>query len=263
MYVRLAFAVAAHLEPDILIVDEVLAVGDVAFQKKCLGKMEQVSDQHGRTVLFVSHNMNAINSLCKRALLLSEGKCVMDGTTSAAIANYYAADGYYSPAQAVFSLPGKPLVGDDVAILRFASIEDSSGNSRPEASIHDRLLIRMRYEVSKRTDARLVPNFRLMTPEGTCAFVRNAPGVDFVDPGTYDATCEIPSDFLNEGPYIVGIALTGYSTSHYTVHFFEPSALQVIIKDPLDERSNRYGYGGTVPGVLRPALKWSVGAVRK
>ena len=87
MYVRLAFAVAAHLEPEILIVDEVLAVGDVSFQKKCLGKMQDVA-QHGRTILFVSHNMAAVESMCDSALLLIEGRCVAQGDTSVVVQKY-------------------------------------------------------------------------------------------------------------------------------------------------------------------------------
>jgi lipopolysaccharide transport system ATP-binding protein len=87
MYVRLAFAVAAHLEPEILIVDEVLAVGDAAFQKKCLGKMSETA-QTGRTVLFVSHNMHTIQNLCNRVILLEEGEVIMDGDTHKVVSNY-------------------------------------------------------------------------------------------------------------------------------------------------------------------------------
>src|SRR5206468_5374502 len=85
MYVRLAFAVAAHLEPEILVVDEVLAVGDAAFQKQCLGKMQEVS-RTGRTILFVSHNMQAVTRLCPRAVLLAEGRVAADGPTDAVVA---------------------------------------------------------------------------------------------------------------------------------------------------------------------------------
>jgi len=87
MYVRLAFAVAAHLEPEILLIDEVLAVGDVAFQKKCLGKMDEVSKQ-GRTVIFVSHNMNAVQRLCSRAILLNRGQISTEGATATVVAQY-------------------------------------------------------------------------------------------------------------------------------------------------------------------------------
>jgi lipopolysaccharide transport system ATP-binding protein len=88
MKVRLAFAVAAHLEPDILIIDEVLAVGDAEFQRKCLGKMQEISGQDGRTVLFVSHNMAAVKNLCTRGIVLKNGKLVFDGTQIEAV-NYY------------------------------------------------------------------------------------------------------------------------------------------------------------------------------
>src|SRR5262249_34406094 len=91
MYVRLAFSVAAHLEPEILIVDEVLAVGDAEFQRKCLGKMQDVASKKGRTVLFVSHNMAAIESMCSSALMLVEGRCVTQGNTTAVL-QYYLRD---------------------------------------------------------------------------------------------------------------------------------------------------------------------------
>src|SRR5437660_12254134 len=89
MYVRLAFAVAAHLEPEILVIDEVLAVGDAEFQKKCLGKMGEVA-KGGRTVLFVSHNMHAVTSLCSRGLVLERGRVIFDGMGAAAVAEYLA-----------------------------------------------------------------------------------------------------------------------------------------------------------------------------
>src|SRR5438094_219656 len=93
MYVRLAFAVAAHLEPEILIVDEVLAVGDAEFQKKCLGKMQDVARQGGRTVLFVSHNMQAVQSLCSQAILIDAGRVATRGATQPVVAQYPAAPG--------------------------------------------------------------------------------------------------------------------------------------------------------------------------
>jgi lipopolysaccharide transport system ATP-binding protein len=91
MYVRLAFAIAAHLEPDVLVVDEVLAVGDVEFQKKCLGKMREVSSRAGRTVLFVSHNMAAIEALCSRAMMIERGTIAVAGTTRQVVSAYLSA----------------------------------------------------------------------------------------------------------------------------------------------------------------------------
>ena len=90
MYVRLAFAVAAHLEPDILVVDEVLAVGDIAFQRKCLGKMEEVSRTEGRTILFVSHNLQAVRTICDRAILLVSGRMELDGGTESVLTAHMA-----------------------------------------------------------------------------------------------------------------------------------------------------------------------------
>src|SRR5690606_6357176 len=88
MYMRLAFAVAAHLEPDILIVDDVLAVGDAEFQKKCLGKMQDVCARHGRTILYVSHNMPSVTNLCQRAMHLEQGKIVDIGQSSRVVSSY-------------------------------------------------------------------------------------------------------------------------------------------------------------------------------
>lgn len=105
MYVRLAFAVAAHLEPEILLVDEVLAVGDAEFQKKCIGKMKSVSTATGRTILFVSHNMSAIRTLCSQALLLSNGRIEYSGSSSEAISQYLS--NVYIQAESVISLPPK------------------------------------------------------------------------------------------------------------------------------------------------------------
>ncbi|MBT1071756.1 ABC transporter ATP-binding protein [Pelotalea chapellei] len=116
MYVRLAFAVAAHLEPEILIVDEVLAVGDAQFQKKCLGKMEDVSAKEGRTVLFVSHNMGAVRSLCSRAILLERGGTAMQGSVSSTIDTYL--EGVAIINACDFNLAALPRVGSFGSHLR-------------------------------------------------------------------------------------------------------------------------------------------------
>src|SRR5579859_5910386 len=132
MYVRLAFAVAAHLEPEILIVDEVLAVGDMEFQKKCLGKMQDVSEKEGRTILFVSHNMGAIKSLCTKGMLLEKGRLSFVGETNAAINKYLRAGlveskGYYknpSPRLEPDILEIKVLGKDSNISERFAFDEE-------------------------------------------------------------------------------------------------------------------------------------------
>jgi lipopolysaccharide transport system ATP-binding protein len=146
MYVRLAFAVAAHLEPEILVVDEVLAVGDVGFQKKCLGKMQDVAGE-GRTVLFVSHNMQAVRSLCTRCLLLQDGAMVMDGAPGAVVNRY-------QDAARRLEIGTDTATGDEKlrrgsGSVRFSSItlEDASGNARFEFGLAETIRVRLRYQV--------------------------------------------------------------------------------------------------------------------
>src|SRR5437667_10174769 len=124
MYVRLAFAVAAHLEPDILVVDEVLAVGDAQFQKKCLGKMEEASSK-GRTVIFVSHNMSMITSLCDKAILLDSGRVSKAGKPADVVLDYYGNEGSTS-AEVDFTKSGKKI-GDDYAVLLGGYVRNAEG----------------------------------------------------------------------------------------------------------------------------------------
>lgn len=249
MYVRLAFAVAAHLEPEILIVDEVLAVGDARFQKKCLGKMEEVGNE-GRTVLFVSHNMAMISNLCQRGMVLNEGKLEFCGQVSEAVAKYYQATNDPDAARA-------PEFRGETAELLGAELLGLSGMS--EITIHDALTVRMRYRIRKQIDGKCVPNFHFFTSDGSYAFVDSARDVTSAPPGVYCADCRIPPRFLNEGTYFVGVAVTTYpSSGSLEVEFFDKNALTFNVMDPMDERSNRYGYAGPVPGVVRPQFDWSI-----
>src|SRR4051812_31781029 len=126
MYVRLAFAVASHLEPDILVIDEVLAVGDTGFQKKCLGKMGEIR-RHGRTVLFVSHNMTAVKSLCGRALLLEGGRVAIDGTVDEVV-NRYLTAGLEGPRSGIIPENAERVSDvDDEARFRSVRLTDMGG----------------------------------------------------------------------------------------------------------------------------------------
>src|SRR6266850_603893 len=135
MYVRLAFAVAAHLEPEILIVDEVLAVGDIAFQRKCLKKMEDVR-AHGRTILFVSHNMQAVTRLCERAILISHGTVKEDGPAPA-IAGAYLLSSFSATAQRVWA-EARSAPGDDIVRLRAIRVRTESGDTVDSVDIRRR-----------------------------------------------------------------------------------------------------------------------------
>ncbi len=149
MYVRLAFAVAAHLEPEILLVDEVLAVGDAVFQKKCLGKMGEVAKQ-GRTVLFVSHNMGAIVQLCQKGLLLVDGRLDMESDAHETVAQYLIHDG--TRPQELDLTDWKARSGTGGAIFQSASITNSSGQITDRFFIGDALHLRLRIQTNCRLD---------------------------------------------------------------------------------------------------------------
>jgi len=249
MYVRLAFAVAAHLDPEILIVDEVLAVGDAQFQKKCLGKMEEVGKE-GRTVLFVSHNMAMISNLCQKGIFLEGGKISLQGEASQAIQKYY------QSANEKSEVHNRGIGSEAVELL---SVELVGLSGALETTIHDKLTIRMKYKIKKAIDARCVPNFHFFAPDGSYIFVSVANEISKLPPGVYQADCRVPGGLLNEGTYFVGVAITSYFDSGtYDVEFFDRNALMFNIIDPMDARSNRYGYAGPVPGVLRPKLDWQI-----
>ena len=259
MYVRLAFAVAAHLDPEILIIDEVLAVGDAAFQKKCLGKIQDVSS-HGRTVLFVSHNMGMITSLCGRGMLLDRGRLIAAGTAAEVVLSYFNRDGS-APYSADFTRGHKPI-GDQLATLLAGQIEDVQGNPTGEVDIRHPFRVTMRYELREPTPVAPSPNFHFCDTRGEVAFVTG--GKQYVDcagnePGVYLACCEIPGGLLNSETYFVGLALT-FIFPNVHVSFFERDALAVTVVDPIDETLDtlRMGYSGPMPGVVRPRLDWTI-----
>lgn len=253
MYVRLAFAVAAHLEPEILIVDEVLAVGDAQFQKKCMGKMESVG-REGRTVIFVSHSMPSITSLCDRAILLEGGQVVLDGTPSEAVLRYYNNNDSSTPGAVNFTANH---VGDQFVRLISANVFDRKGTPSLEIPLPDGFTVTMTYEVLEPVPYPLVPNFHFMTPEGQYAFVSMAQPVQVLPRGTYTAACEVPGHLLNEGAYSVGIAMSSFG-SGVTVHFFETSAMSFNVADDMAADITRGGWAGAMPGLMRPKLNWSI-----
>ncbi|MDX2256973.1 MAG: ABC transporter ATP-binding protein [Pseudanabaenaceae cyanobacterium bins.39] len=255
MYVRLAFAVAAHLEPEILIVDEVLAVGDAQFQKKCLGKMKDVSGE-GRTVLFVSHSMPTITSLCSDVILLEKGKVVKTGNASEVIMHYYSTSGgTVSPA--FVNYEGDRFVGDEYVQMLSGCVKNSQGEITPEISIDEDARVILRYRILKDCHYRFVPNFHFYTADGTCAFVTGLEKVSVLASGEYTAECNLPCNFLNEGAYFVGLAISSFE-SGVKVHFFEQNILSFNIKDDLSGRN--HDYVGIIPGVVRPQLQWHFSA---
>jgi homopolymeric O-antigen transport system ATP-binding protein len=254
MYMRLAFGVAAHLEPEILIVDEVLAVGDISFQRKCLNKMKTVSES-GRTVLFVSHDMSAINRLCSRAIWLKNGRLAKDGETSEVVTAYLneqAATGAEKSWENARKAPG-----NEITRLRRVRVCNEAGETTSSMDIRRPIGIEMTYEVLEAGKI-LVPNFHFYNEQGACIFIAH----DWSEPwrytprpaGIYTSTAWIPGNFLAEGYVFVTVVVSTYQP--LTVHFTERDAVTFNVIDSLDGDSARGDYAGVLPGVVRPILEW-------
>jgi lipopolysaccharide transport system ATP-binding protein len=257
MLVRLAFAVAACLDAEILVIDEVLAVGDAEFQKKCLGKMEDVASS-GRTLLFVSHNMGMISSLCQRAVVLEEGQLTADQSASDAVMTYYT-KGKASPYCVDFQNRQK-LVSGLGATLLSGAIENSVGTPVPEIDIRSPFRVRMKYRLDRNSNHAPYPNFHFTDSSGNYVFV-TLPGSTNLGlrPGVYEAVCHVPANLLNNGAYFVGLALT-YMGKGVNVAFWEKDALCINVVDPIHETldQERSGYSGHIPGPVRPRLDWTL-----
>jgi lipopolysaccharide transport system ATP-binding protein len=256
MYVRLAFAVAAHLEPEILIVDEVLAVGDAQFQRKCLSRMDDVA-KRGRTVLFVSHNMSMISSLCQKGILLERGNIRFEGPVEGAIDNYLNSD-QIGNGEIIFK---DKLPGDQRAVFHSARIVGSNGSPTVNVQINEPFVIEIEYEIFE-DGMRVYPNLHIKDAYGQYVLVT---ADSEIDPdsvlknkkGRYTSNCTIPENLLNAGTYYIGFAVGSMYPLH--VHFFEPDLLFVTINDPIDGIKTRLtGYSGPVPGIVRPLLKWEL-----
>jgi len=255
MYVRLAFAVAAHLEPEILLVDEVLAVGDSRFQRKCLDKMQDVGQQ-GRTVLFVSHNMPAITRLCSRTILLDAGKVLRDGP-SHKVVSVYLGSGLGTTATREWPDLNK-APGNEIVRLRAVRVRAKDGQINDAIDIREQVGIEMEFEVFKPGHI-LVPNYHFFNEEGVYVFV-----VSDHDPswyrhprtvGRYVSTAWIPGNFLAEGSMIIGVAIS--TMDPVIVHLYERDAVAFQVIDSLDGNSARGDYAGPIPGVVRPLLHWT------
>lgn len=253
MYVRLAFSVAAHMEPDILLVDEVLAVGDAEFQKKCLGKMEEVTRKDGRTILFVSHNMAAIQSLCKKCILIEKGKIKLIGDTEVVV-NQYLNSGTSGGTETVWKNGLRP--GNDVTKLISVRLRDRNGKLLPYAYSNQEIGVEIEYEVLKNGYSPL-PNIHVFTNKGEYAFISHAdflPDLDRV--GKHKMTAWVTKNLLNNGTYIIGVALS--TMIPLQVHVYERDALVFQVLENI-ESSQKNDFNQRIPGVVRPRLEWTLG----
>ena len=263
MYMRLAFAVAAHLEPEILLVDEVLAVGDAAFQKKCLGKMGEVA-REGRTVLFVSHNMTAVNQLCTRAVLLSGGRLALEGRTQEVVAEYFRA-GSDGGGERVWPDP-KGAPGNRRMRLRAVRLV-SAGRVNNEPDIDKELTIEVEFWNFVPGGRNQAVNIYLHDAAGNVVLsTANTTAANAVEdgwfrekhePGLYRSACTIPANFLNEGTYYVTVYLVTLGPISV-----EAEASQVLSFNVFDTGVMREaGAGSRWDGAVRVRLPWRTEAL--
>ncbi len=249
MYMRLAFAVAAHLQPEILLVDEVLAVGDAAFQRKCLNKMQEVG-QEGRTVFFVSHNMPAVIRLCPRTILLDNGRVVDDGPSQRVVSTYLRSDLGTTAVRRWTDSIRRP--GDDVVQLHGVRVTDENGETAESVDIRKPVGIEMDFEVM-RTGHVLTPEFRVANQEGLVLFSTHDQNPEWSRrprvPGRHISRVWIPGNFLSEGTLLVCAVIRQ--------HIWEPDVVAFHVMDNISGDSARGDTGGSIPGVVRPLLQWT------
>jgi lipopolysaccharide transport system ATP-binding protein len=250
MSVRLAFAVAAHLEPEVLILDEVLAVGDLTFQKKCAAKMEDVAG-HGRTIVFVSHNMAPVRSLCTRVNVLDRGRIVKDGDVESAI-DFYISSALGGGSSIAWSAGDAPRCPQ--AVLRKAYVLDQYGEPASLIDCRSDFSIVVEYEILE-----AVKQFRV------AALIQNGAGVyvggstdwgawptDIRGPGLFRSVCRFPGNVLNHGIYSVAFAVD--SAPHLEPHLRTDYCLVFTIEDT-------EGHGPLalkLPGIIKPLMEWNV-----
>jgi len=253
MYVRLAFAVAAHLEPEILLVDEVLAVGDAAFQKKCLGKMGDVAKE-GRTVLFVSHNMAAVQRLCERVVLLNEGKIVVDGVAERVIAAYLQSGPDIPPERVWHDIYEAP--GDDVIRLRAVRVRDKDGAVVERIDIRRPVGIEVEYW-NLQADHGVSAVVHFWNEEGIHLFGSSDFNREPRPKGVVKCVCWIPGNFLAEGCIIASVFVVSFTPT--LVYYAE--ARDVVSFEVVDNSTGDGARGptsGRWPGLVRPLLEWEV-----
>jgi lipopolysaccharide transport system ATP-binding protein len=247
MYMRLAFAVAAHLQTEILLVDEVLAVGDAAFQKKCLGKMGDAAHQ-GRTVFFVSHNMVAVEGLCTRAICLHAGEVVSEGPPGQVTSRYL--QNYIPVSTEVIHANICSAPGNDLFRLRRACVRPVSGSPADPITVRTPFVVQFEYW-------KLIPHVSLelgvdvYDERGTYLFHTGKYGQPPAPSGLLRSWFVVPGDLLNNGTYRIHLGVfLGGSTQ---VFYLE----DLLVVEILDATSELRGmYHGAWEGALRPYLEW-------
>jgi lipopolysaccharide transport system ATP-binding protein len=251
MNVRLAFAVAAHLEPEILLLDEVLSVGDVAFQKKCLGKMNDVA-RHGRTVIFVSHNMGTIVRICTRCILINHGRIEADGPVDSVIRSYLEASAQHGGTCNFQLEPAKAAQFTSLTLLT------NEGDATASFDVRFDITVEAEYIVRRPVPQGLL-GIRVSTADGLPIFTSHH--VDKLDPsaaaertllpGTYKTRITIPPNFLIAGSYLLTAGIVDGSMNLIDL---QEDALSFDIRETMRNRTRKAG----VTGVVNVDLSWDI-----
>jgi lipopolysaccharide transport system ATP-binding protein len=246
MHVRLAFAVAAHLEPEILIIDEVLAVGDAEFQKKCLGKMKEVSGQ-GRTVLFVSHNMTAVKSLCTKIVFLENGTVKEVGETHALINSYLSQNTYNKLCKSYESEQLAP--GNDKVKMKRMEVIPLLNNNENLITVDTELDILFEFW-NNVTDIEINLSLHLYTLAEECVFNVGTQS-KILSKGLHKGVCRIPANLLNDGMYLISIMVVGDKS--FAIYNFEKT-----VAFEVNENRETSGWHGKWIGFVRPKLVYTL-----
>ncbi|QED37772.1 ATP-binding cassette domain-containing protein [Antarcticibacterium arcticum] len=254
MTVRLGFAVAAHLEPEILVVDEVLAVGDAEFQKKAIGKMQDLASGEGRTVLFVSHNMNSILRLCNKAILLKNGSIIGEGDVSKIIDKYLSMEFGLSPYKK-YSFRYR-----DYLLVRLLDIKAHNENYElcENFKLTEKVGITINYEVLN-SGKKIHGAFNFFNGNGINIFDAHESNTELYhvekEKGIYTTTVWIYENLFSEGIIVVGVALLTHDP--FVVHFHDKEAIAFNMLEDLVSSPTRGDYVGNLPGIIRPKLNWN------
>lgn len=248
MYMRLAFAVAAHLDPEILAVDEVLAVGDAEFQRKCLGKMKEVSTKQGKTVLFVSHNMQALKNLCNRCIALDQGKIVDEGKPENVISNYLKAQKNNFIHQSYDSPDAAP--GNQHIRIKTAQLNAHYLDGFDVIDIRTPLNIQLEFWYRDVEAGNLIVGIHLFNFAGDCIF-DICSEQKRIDKGLFEVSCQIPGNFLNDGSYYISVVFVKDTTQRL---FYFESCLSFEVED---YRKDTAWFGKWI-GYVRPSFPVTV-----
>lgn len=262
MYVRLAFSVSAWLDPDILIVDEVLSVGDQAFQRRCAERMKELTGD-GRTVLFVSHSMQSVKAMCEKALFLERGKAVSFMSVDEATSQYIRSievDQNQEWHRAEFH-PGDNGVVQHIDHSEYiqcegARILDLNGVVTPSVQIDAEFSIEIEFSILKKFEFEAVPNIHFYDETGNRVFISFPECSCPKSPGVYRARCKIPPFVFNNGRFSAMVAISSF-TLDKPLHFAYENALKFEVCEDSLADPRRHGWNGPLPGVSRYRLAWN------